>query len=328
VTARTGIDELYASFVSTLPAELQPAARALPSLLHLAPSPDIPWSEVFSHEVTLGAPRLVAEGMAGLPEEAIRDAQLAHLLAIIEAFGTDRLLDGQVDPSRELDGILDRARIARDAALARVLALAPPSEAGDADLTYQRADEETVAAIRAEHDVLRSGEAVPWSRYLSVAHGKQRLGLPASLALARLAGWDARRRRTLALLLDAVWVGLQLHDDVIDWEGDLARGGAWAASLAAHAPFRSDPRDRKTVPVSARRLVFESGALLRMLRHSARCFRAARRRAAALGLERFGAWARDRERTLDDLARKEAASPGQTNRAHALSSWAKTVLQG
>ncbi|MFT3769838.1 MAG: hypothetical protein QM820_30765 [Minicystis sp.] len=325
MSAHLWIDELYAEFVKTLPEALRNTAEALPFVLQLAPSRDIPWSEVFSHEVTLGAPRFVAEGTPGLPEDAVRAASLAHLLAIIEAFGTDRLLDGQIDPSPELDGVLSHARTARDEALARVLALAGNA---DEDEVYTRADADTADAIRTEHAILRSGEAVPWARYLAVAHGKQRLGLPASLALARAAGWDARRRASLAKLLDAVWVGLQLHDDVIDWESDLSRGGAWAASLAAHVPLRADPRDRKTVPVSARRLVFESGALTRMLRQSARYFRAARRRAEALGLHGLAGWARGRELNLDELARREAENPGQTNRAHALSHWAKTVLPG
>lgn len=350
MSAQPWIDELYADFVRMLPDALAEPARELPMRLQLTPSRAVPWSEVFSHEVTLGAPRLVAEGMPGLPEGAVRDASLAHLLAIIEAFGTDRLLDGQVAPSAELEDILAHARRVRDEALARVLVghiggdpqtPAPGGHAGGApqtparggagsapDEVYARADAETADAIRTEQAILHSGESVPWARYLTVAHGKQRLGLPASLTLARAAGWDARRRAVLGKMLDAMWVGLQLHDDVVDWETDLARGGSWAASLAAHVPPRADPRDRKTVPVSARRLVFESGALARMLQQSARCFRAARRRAAALGLRTLEAWAQGREQHLGDLARAEATSPGQTNRAQALSHWAKIVLPG
>jgi hypothetical protein len=33
-------------------------------------------------------------------------------------------------------------------------------------------------------------------------------------------------------MLESIGVGLQLHDDVIDWEEDWARGGAWAVALA------------------------------------------------------------------------------------------------
>ena len=329
MSAPTYVDELYAAFVDTLPDEVRDVARALPVILGLAPTPDVPWSEVFSNEITLGAPALVAEAMPGIEADVIRQAGIAHLLAIVEAFGTDRILDGQIDPAPEIDAVLEQARRARDAALADVLRdvrdvhLSPDAEP---ELSYLQAEAETTAAIRAEHAVLRSGEAVTWSRYVSIAYAKQRLGLPAALALARVAGWDAPRRRSLGRLLDAVWVGLQLHDDVIDWEDDLSRGGAWASSLASQIPLRVDARDRKTIPVSARRLVQESGALRRMLAHSARSFRAARRRAVALGLGRLAAWALERELHVGELALREASSPGHTNRAHALSIWAKTVL--
>jgi hypothetical protein len=326
VNALSLVDDLYAGFVRTLPDELTQAARSLPRVLDLAPSADIPWSEIFSHEVTLGAPSLVAEAMPALPESALGDASLAHLLAIIEAFGTDRILDGQVDPSPELEGVLSHARTARDEALTRVAVVSPGER--DSAISYARAEAETAAAIRAEQAILRSGEAVSWPRYLAVSHGKQRLGLPAALALARASGWDARRQRSLERLLEAVWLGLQLHDDVVDWEADLQRGGAWAASLAAHVPLRMDPRDRKTIPVSAVRLVQESGVLARMLATSSRSFRAARRRAKALGLTRLAAWALGRELHTADLARRERDNPGQTNRAHALSNWARTVLGG
>jgi hypothetical protein len=316
LSAHPSIDDVYAAFVKALPAELVGLASALPVVLQLAPSPDVPWSEVFSHEITLGAPRLVAEGMPGVSDEVVCDASLAHLLAIIEAFGTDRLLDGQIEPTPELESLLARARLTRDEALARVMAAG--GDAGVEVPTYARADAETATAIGAEHDLLHGGETVAWARYLAVSYGKQRLGLPASLALARAAGWDARRGRTLARLLDAVWVGLQLHDDVLDWESDLARGGAWAVSLTKGAAGAA----------SVRQVVFASGVLHRMLRQSARCFRAARRRAEALHLDRLAAWARERERYTTDVARREAQSPGQTNRAHALSNWAKIVLQG
>jgi len=305
------IDDLYGAFVATLPPSLVEPAGALAATLGLAPSPAVPWSQVFSHEVTLGAPRLVADAMPSLPEALVRDATLAHLLAIVEAFATDRVEDGQVAATPTLVALLEQVRRGRDAALERVASPSSPS--------YASAERETVAAIRAEQAALRSGEPVAFARYLAISNGKQRVGLPASLALAGAAGWDAPRARSLARMLDAVWVALQLHDDVIDWEDDLARGGAWATALAPAAPPLS-----VAAPVKER--VHRSGVLARMLAASTRRFRAARRRAEVLGAVRLAAWARDREAVLGDLARREAASPGFANRAHALSSWAKTVL--
>lgn len=319
MSAPPSIDDLWAAFVAALPEAQGATASGLAVTLGLAPTPAVPWSEVFSNEITLGAPGLVAEAMPALPDPIVKDAAFAHLCAIVEAFATDRLEDGQAQPSEALSTLLAQVRRARDEALARV---APAA----ADLSYAGAEHETMAAIHAEQAVLRGGEPVPWARYLMISYGKQRVGLPASLALARAAGWDARRTRGLGRMLDAVWVGLQLHDDVLDWQDDFARGGAWAVSMAAACPPIVASSDRETVPVSMPRLVFQSAVLARMLRASARCFRAARRRAELLGAVRLARWARDREATVGELAAREAESPGFTNRAHALSTWAKTVL--
>jgi hypothetical protein len=313
---RPAIDDLYAAFVATLPAELAAPAVALAETLGLAPSPDLPWSEVFAHEITLGAPRLVAEAMPSLPDALVRDAALAHLLAVIEAFGTDRIEDGQVPETTTLAAVLAHARRARDEAIARV----EPAQ------SYQLAERETLAAIHAEQALLRAGEGVPFARYLAIVHGKQRLGLPGSLALARAAGWDARRVRALERLLDAVSEALQLHDDVIDWEDDLGRGGAWAVALAAHVPGPVEARQDETHPIATKKRVHQSGMLARMLQLSARRFRAARRRAEALGACRLASWARERETSARALWLHEAESPGFANRAHALSAWARTVL--
>jgi len=79
------IDALYAGFVSSLPADLQPVARDLPFVLRLSPASGQPWSAVFSHAVTLEAPRLFSVALAAEPE-AVRRAVLAHALSVIEAF--------------------------------------------------------------------------------------------------------------------------------------------------------------------------------------------------------------------------------------------------
>jgi hypothetical protein len=308
------VDAMYAVFVGTLPAELRGEASGLACSLGLASSPDVPWSQVFGSSVTLGAPLLVADATPGLGGEVIHDAVMAHLLAVIEAFGTDRIEDGQVARSPALSAVLDHARRARDAAIGRVAV----EEAG----AYEDAGEETLRAIEEERRLLLSGGGVNFDRYLAVSLAKQRLGVPASLALARAAGWEPRRRRILARLLDAVWMGQKLHDDVVDWEDDLARGGAWAVALAGGAA--NLPRDEDGI--SVRGAVLGSGVLARMLGASARRYAAARRRAQALGATRLAAWAREREASLGELARHESASPGFAGRSRALSAWARSVL--
>lgn len=308
------VDTLFAAFVGTLPAPLRGVASGLPHALGLAPSPDVPWSEVFGNVVTLGAPLFIADAAPQLGGAVVHDAVTAHLLAVIEAFGTDRIEDGQVARTPALAALLEHARRARDAAIARV--------AAEDARAYDDAAEATLAAIAEERGILRSGRAVDFDRYIAVSLAKQRLGVPASLALARAAGWDLRRRRILARMLDAIGTALQLHDDVVDWEADLARGGCWAAALAGGAINLAWDEDG----LAARGAVLGSGVLARMLAASARRYRAARRRAAALGVTRLAAWAREREATLSDLARHERESPGFAGRSRALSAWARSVL--
>src|SRR4051812_12405587 len=114
------IDELYAAFVGTLPVPLHDVARSLAQILGLSPSRDVPWSEVFGHEVTLAAPAMAAEAMPEVHGAAVRDAVMAHMLAVIDAFATDRVEDGQAQRSRELSELLEHMRRARDAAITRV----------------------------------------------------------------------------------------------------------------------------------------------------------------------------------------------------------------
>lgn len=223
------VDELYTAFSRTLPGMLHGEAQGLAHTLGLAPSPDVPWSEVFSNEITLAAPALLADGMPGVPRPVVQDAVLAHMLAIIEAFGTDRIKDGQIQPTWKLDALLAHARRERDKAIRRV---AP--EVDDPAMDFARADEETARAIESERQVLQSGEPVDFTRYHTISIGKQRVGFPASIALAHAAGWGPSRRKALWRMLAAAWIGLQLQDDVMDWEDDFQRGGAWAVALAAH----------------------------------------------------------------------------------------------
>jgi hypothetical protein len=315
------VDELFEAFTRSLPESLGEEARSLAFTLGLAPSVAVPWSEVFSHEVTLAAPAMLTEAMPGVRGSVLQDAVLAHLLAVIEAFGTDRIEDGQVAPTPGLRALLASARRARDEAILRV-AVRPD----DPVLEYVNADRETGIAIALERLLLVRALPVSFPRYLAISLGKQRLGIPASIAAAHAAGWDAKRRRVLGRTLEAAYLGLQLHDDVIDWEDDLRAGGAWALSLANEAaPHAVDAGDR-TAALDVRRHVYASGVLARMLRGSERFFRATRRRAAALGALRLASWAREREAHLRGLAEAEERTPGFANRAHALGPWAREVL--
>lgn len=228
------VDELYKAFWRTLPGMLHAEAQGLAHTLGLAPSRDVPWSAVFSNEITLAAPALLAEAMPGVRGATVQDALLAHLLAVIEAFGTDRIKDGQVRPTWQLEAILAHARRARDVALGRV---APGVD--DPAIDFARADDASLLAIEAERALLASGGPAGFSRYYALSLAKQSVGFPASIALAHAAGWTAAQREVLSRMLSSVWLGLQLHDDVMDWQDDYQRGGAWAVVLASELRSRA-----------------------------------------------------------------------------------------
>jgi hypothetical protein len=321
MTFQSQVDGMYAAFCHTLPAALRDFGRTLPHRLELAPIPDATWSQVFGNEVTLAAPLLVAEGMPHVHPAVVRDAALAHLLAIIDAFGTDRIEDEQVAPTSDLCEVLRRIRRSRDQALARVCAIDT-----DPSIDFGRADNETARAIRLERGIMKFGDAVDFARYEVISLGKQAVGVPACMALARAADWDDGRRTALRRTLEAVWLALQFQDDVIDWEDDMKRSGAWAVVLAQAARTGFPARERPTERNPIRRMVHASGVLARMLGESHRNYRAARMRASVLGLHQLASWASDKETRAAHLAKMEREHAGYAVRMHALAPWAAEIL--
>jgi hypothetical protein len=308
------VDELYEAFARGLGEPMAESARDLPRALRLAPEPNLPWSRVLSHEVTLGAPALFAEAMR-VPSHLVRDAMLAHLLAVVDAFGNDRIEDDQVPATPELKGVLGRVRGERDRALARLCGR--PFQG----LDFSTADALGLGAMRRERLVLMAGKAVNMETYERTSLEKQYVGVVASVALARVAGWTDRQVQAVRRTLESVAMGLQVYDDVVDWEDDLARGGAWAVSLMKGTLASTDVRD-----VSVRLQVLRSGVLHAMLRRAIHHMRAARRLAGALGVGRLAVWCASREHKFEGLAAAEEGSAGYTVRAHALSAWAGEVL--
>jgi hypothetical protein len=307
VNAKRWIDEGWASLVPQLPAEHRDDARELPALLDLAPR-GTPWSEVFGHLVTLAAPALVAEALPAASEETMQSAVLAHLLGVIEAFGTDRIADGQLASVGKLPRLLDALREARDGVLE---GLAPGGAAEG-----RAADETAAAAIAEEHAWLARGAPATLADYERVSLGKQAPGFPATELLGRHTGASLRVRRALRGALVGVWMGLQAHDDVVDWEDDFARGGAWVVALARGSGAEV-PRDL----ASARAAVLATHTPAKLLGYARRKLRATRRLAGALGAEPLARWAAEREAKLTALWEREQRAPGATVRAHQLSPW-------
>jgi hypothetical protein len=238
------------------------------------------------------------------------------MLSVIEAFGMDRIEDGQVEATPALTAVLERIRRERDAACGRVV----PGTPGDSVVDPAAADWVTHHAILTERALLTSKEPVGFTTYESIALAKQSAGLVAAVALARSAGWSPRRRLATRRTLESIALGLQMHDDVVDWEDDEARGGAWVVALVRGGP------DLVQDPVALRSVVLRSGVLEVLLRRARWHFHAAALRARALGALRLASWARGRAERLSRLVDAESRSPGYAIRVHALSAWATEVL--
>jgi hypothetical protein len=314
------VDDLYEAFADRIGEPLSDSARDLPRALRLAPEA-VPWSRVFSHEVTLGAPALIAEAMPRVSRSSVRDAVLAHSLAVIDTFGTDRIEDEQIEATPAIFAVLGQARRERDRAMVRVCGGHVP-----ADCEFRTADALTIRAIRRERAMLLSARPVDFKTYERASLDKQFVGVVASIALARTAGWDERRCRAVRAVLESVWLGLQMSDDVVDWEDDLQRGGAWAVCLMREMARTASASRPAVKGESIRSQVLTSGVLHAMLSRARTHMRAARRRATALGARRLAAWAGAQERRLDSLATAEGRSAGYAVRAHALAAWANEVL--
>ena len=122
--------------------------------------------------------------------------------------------------------------------------------------------------------------------------------------------------------LGNVWLGLQIADDVVDWEDDVQRGGAWAVCLMRGLGPPSRLRGQEPI----RSQVLQSGVLAIMLARALKHMRSARRRANVLGAHRLAAWAGAQESRLVGLVSAETRSAGYAVRAHALAAWANEVL--
>jgi hypothetical protein len=309
------VDTLFESFCSSLSSETAAAGRELAATLGLAPNADVPWSQVFKNPVTLEAPALLCEGISGVGPTELEKAVFAHMLSIIEAFGGDRVADGQVADTVTLRRVLACTRASRDDALEALGGASARSFAGECDA-------QTNAAIAEEHVLLRRGEGLAIDVYRRVSAGKQAVGLPATLALAKVAGLDARGVETVRRTLMGVWLGLQFHDDVVDWKDDLARGGAWMAALAKRRPFDAPAGDAGSIEAR----VLASGVLTEVLELSAESYEEAARGAELLGAQTLARWASSRATDARAQAEGERRSPGFVGRMRKLEAWKSEVL--
>jgi hypothetical protein len=313
------VDAIWTAFSSTLPPDLQHEARVLARAVGLVPLPDIPWSNVFKNEVTLAAPALFASAMPLATPQMVMAATTAHMLAVIDAFAIDRMLDRQATGGPQMQRLLAHVRSGRDRAIGELL--------GDAPSPYVDAEYDAVCAINTERLLLGNGVALSFSDYSRLSLAKQAVAFPASLALARVAGWGSRHQRAVQQVLRGIVLGLQFHDDVADWEDDWRNGGAWAVSLCrGRGLLDLATPDELSDLEWLRRQVHASGVLATMMNLARLRYREAERIAALLGASALSTWALEQETAAADLAERESNNAGYVVRAHQLSGWAMEVL--
>jgi hypothetical protein len=315
------VDDLYRAFADRLDVDARSRGLEVSRALGLIADSAARWGRGFGDEVTLGAPALVAQALPGASGPRVRDAVLAHMLAVIDAFAVERIEGERLEASTKLLALLTQVRRERDRALARLLG-------GDLaqDVDYGGCDSTTVRALRRERQLLLAQRPADFETYRRVILAKQSVASIASVGLAHASGADARRCRAIRAMVQSAALALQVYDDVVDWEDDLQRGGAWAVCLMkALGPERSTQAGAPDGG-QLRLEVLRSGILRMMLERAAAHIRAARMRAAALGAQRLASWATSRENRLRALVAAERRSAGYAVRAHALAAWAGEVL--
>jgi hypothetical protein len=315
------VDELFRAFADRLDGDARTRGLEVPKALGLVAQAAARWGRGFGDEVTLGVPALVAQALPGATGPRVRDAVLAHMLAVIDAFAVERIEGERFEASTSLLALLGQVRRERDRALARLLG---SDLALDPD--YSGCDSTTVRALRRERQILLAQRPADFETYDRVVLAKQSVGAVASVGLARASGEDARRCRAVRAMVQSAAFALQIYDDVVDWEDDLQRGGAWAVCLMKAVHPASSTQAATQDEARLRLEVLRSGILRTMLQRAAAHIRASRMRAAALGALRLAAWAAARESRLHALVAAESRSAGYAVRAHALAAWAGEVL--
>jgi hypothetical protein len=192
----------------------------------------------------------------------------------------------------------------------------------DAPAEFEGADYDVRDALEAEREILTTRRAVSLTQYARLSLQKQAPGFPATMALTRLGAIGAERRARARAALEGVWLGLQFADDVIDWEDDFERGGAWALSVAGGLGAEVSA---EALLGPCRDRLFESMALAQMLSLSQASFESARDAAKSVGADELARWAAQQHERVAELEEGERRAPGYALRKHRLRHFAREV---
>ena len=268
------IDGAFRRWVATLTPTLRPVAFELPRRVGHARGRWHGWQQVFPTTATRALPWLVAEGFPRVTQAARASLCVAYVFGVLVALVDDRLIDGQVAFSRELNLV----RRSLEAESQRRLAVI-----GKHDGFWRRYRKafRAYAAAHAREPQLWGGDGAGDGHrcYARESAAKTAIARLPMLAIGALGGARAPGLARLSRLVDHYLVGMQYADDASDWEDDF-RGGRWTYFIQRHL---SEAEARRTAPITEAELRRRVAAgtvteefLCRASFHYAACIRCSR----------------------------------------------------
>jgi hypothetical protein len=308
------IDEEYERWLKIgLPTPLRKTAEQLPHRIGLSPDRRWrSWRRVFRTPVFRALPLLVAEGYPGVTRDQLRSLGLAHVLLIFSAFIDDRLNDGQVAFSRDLNLV----RASMEAELLARLACSIGSHHDFWSLYRDAHRRYTDSHARESGYWTGRRAAYDDRRYSREAAGKIAIaGLPA-LALAILGRATSDQLDQLARAIEHCFIALQYADDAADWEEDFVAGRI-TYFVALHLEGLPENGSIKPRLAALRARVATSGITERFWTRAGRHYGRALGLLARFDVPTFGAWLEQERRALEAEAEARRGA-----RAHARLSFA------
>jgi hypothetical protein len=272
----------------------------------LGAAPTSKLSECFEHPFMLEAPDFISEILPNASPRAVRDATLAHVLAVLGSVLELRTAGPDEDRDQVFDAVLallPELRSARNRAISNV--------SPDGPEAFNAVERTARGAIHQTHQLLAdagppaAGGRAGLADYLRLTRLIMSPRIEGCLLLARSAGYDSERLVPLAHALECVWVAREVERDADGWRSGWRSGSAWVVCIARSART-AGCEDRDTEPDLVARMVQESGVLAAMHACARRLWDGAAHHATSLGANRLAMWAKQRAQTCQRQAQASA----------------------
>ena len=212
---RAELDRLERSLERHLSSALLETSRTVLYTMQVRPHSEPRWTERISPFLVL-YPLLQSQAWSEAPTASARTANEVHLLVLIHNFIDDRLVDGE-SPLKADEIVLAKQALLIALRLASEASLLPPPVARIWIETYERYSRAQVQRFEAFEKVTTEDGFDPCERSVIDRIG---LGQLTVIAACHAAG-QAHLRPMLGEAFEALVVGLQWEDDLVDWPDDL-----------------------------------------------------------------------------------------------------------